>query len=255
VHQRKAFTLIELLVVIAIIAILAAILFPTFARARGAARQSACLSNMKQIGMALQMYQQDYDGGLLCLVAAGWVGGGGKSKQTGATDQLTFEYTRYDPTAATARGRVGWGALVQPYMKNTDMLYCPASLQKRTDPSSISYNIRNGPDFMAAWWNWDREVNWTRPSEVFWVAEWTLNHGLGPTIDSSRSAIPDWAKGVPYSIINRERGFNAVYLDGHVRYCIPRPCPTGQQGDDGLRWSYWWFNGYDPATNSYYMCG
>jgi prepilin-type processing-associated H-X9-DG protein len=54
---------------------------------------------------------------------------------------------------------------------------------------------------------------------------------------------------------NRERGFNAVYLDGHVRFCIPSPCPAGQQGDDGLRWSYWWFNGYDPATNSYYMCG
>ncbi len=58
---RKGFTLIELLVVIAIIAILAAILFPVFARAREKARQTSCLSNMKQIALAITMYASDYD--------------------------------------------------------------------------------------------------------------------------------------------------------------------------------------------------
>lgn len=64
-RKANAFTLIELLVGSAIIAILAAILFPVFAQAREKARSASCLSNMKQLGLALNMYQQDYDGTLM----------------------------------------------------------------------------------------------------------------------------------------------------------------------------------------------
>ena len=60
-HKKSAFTLIELLVVIAIIAILAAILFPVFARARENARRSSCQSNLKQIALGFMQYTQDYD--------------------------------------------------------------------------------------------------------------------------------------------------------------------------------------------------
>ena len=60
-RTRHGFTLIELLVVIAIIAILAAILFPVFARARAKAKQSSCLNNVKQLSLGYQMYMSDYD--------------------------------------------------------------------------------------------------------------------------------------------------------------------------------------------------
>ena len=62
-RARTGFTLIELLVVIAIIAILAAILFPVFASARAKARQTACASNLRQLGMGIRMYADDWDGG------------------------------------------------------------------------------------------------------------------------------------------------------------------------------------------------
>jgi prepilin-type N-terminal cleavage/methylation domain-containing protein len=91
----RGFTLIELLVVIAIIAILAAILFPVFAKAREKARQTACLSNGRQIGTAYMMYAQDYDEMLL--------------------------------PACVGTGGPRWFNLVQPYMKSDRVLVCPSA--------------------------------------------------------------------------------------------------------------------------------
>ncbi len=94
--KRTGFTLIELLVVIAIIAILAAILFPVFARARSKARQSACVSNQKQVCLAQAMYATDYDG----------------------------RFTWCFNDANTAVGRIYWFYVYQPYAKNTDVFRC-----------------------------------------------------------------------------------------------------------------------------------
>lgn len=94
--RRHGFTLIELLVVIAIIAILAAILFPVFARAREKARQASCTSNSKQIGLAFQMYTADYDQ----TYPGTWVG--------------------YPLTI--------WAHVLQPYVKNAQIMTCPSKL-------------------------------------------------------------------------------------------------------------------------------
>ena len=112
--RRSAFTLIELLVVIAIIAILAAILFPVFAQAREKARQTSCLSNIKQIGLGLLMYAQDYD------------------EQFPRAD-YTLPTGTPSPLNPNATGTFGlrinhykWQAWTLPYIKNTQVFFCPS---------------------------------------------------------------------------------------------------------------------------------
>ncbi|MGB9797903.1 MAG: type II secretion system protein [bacterium] len=99
--KRKGFTLIELLVVIAIIAILAGILFPVFTRAREQARKAACLSNGKQLGMALAMYSQDWD------------------------ETLPIWYT---PCHGFPHGPLMWTEQLYPYIKNWQVFQCPSAL-------------------------------------------------------------------------------------------------------------------------------
>lgn len=96
---KSGFTLIELLVVIAIIAILAAILFPVFARAREAARATSCRSNLKQIGTAMRMYSQDYD------------------------EMLTPCFYYYDPGNTVL---TWFPDLMNPYVKNAAIWVCPS---------------------------------------------------------------------------------------------------------------------------------
>lgn len=103
----KAFTLIELLVVIAIIAILAAILFPVFARARENARRSSCQSNLKQIGLGMLQYSQDYDELLIPI----YIGPGGWDK-TKVNDPVNYR----------------WMDAVQPYTKSEQVFNCPSDI-------------------------------------------------------------------------------------------------------------------------------
>ncbi|MCE5217234.1 prepilin-type N-terminal cleavage/methylation domain-containing protein [bacterium] len=109
-RNRRAFTLIELLVVIAIIAILAAILFPVFARAREKARQTSCLSNLKQIGLALMMYCQDNDETYLRVARV-------RYDQSGSWDTEVF---------------APWRQPLEPYMKNKQVFYCPSKSNRST---------------------------------------------------------------------------------------------------------------------------
>jgi prepilin-type N-terminal cleavage/methylation domain-containing protein/prepilin-type processing-associated H-X9-DG protein len=102
--MRKGFTLIELLVVIAIIAILAAILFPVFAKAREKARQTSCLSNVKQIMLGWTQYAQDYDERTCGIRYATGLYGAGTCDPAG----------------------INWFDVLQPYVKNTQIFICPS---------------------------------------------------------------------------------------------------------------------------------
>lgn len=98
-RTRKGFTLIELLVVIAIIAILAAILFPVFAKAREKARQTSCMSNVKQLGVAWMQYVQDYD------------------------EKYVYWTTTQGDNFPSAQP---WWVVITPYTKNAQILNCPS---------------------------------------------------------------------------------------------------------------------------------
>jgi len=112
--RKKGFTLIELLVVIAIIAILAAILFPAFARARENARRASCQSNLKQIGLGFIQYAQDYD------------------------ESLPYRLASQDPDS------IGWPVAIMPYVKSVQVFKCPSDPGKSDTATRVS-----GPDVIS----------------------------------------------------------------------------------------------------------
>jgi prepilin-type N-terminal cleavage/methylation domain-containing protein/prepilin-type processing-associated H-X9-DG protein len=107
--KKRGFTLIELLVVIAIIAILAAILMPVFAQAREKARQASCMSNMKQVGLALMMYTQDYD------------------------ELFPVAFPLAPPVNGGNVDRIPYDIQLVPYIKNDQCFTCPSDAQPRSN--------------------------------------------------------------------------------------------------------------------------
>jgi prepilin-type N-terminal cleavage/methylation domain-containing protein len=107
--RARGFTLIELLVVIAIIGIIAAILFPVFARARENARRATCQSNLKQIGLGLAQYSQDYDEKLPFVFGNG-----------------VFTDPKFVSDATDTSSRI-WADALMPYIKSTQIFRCPSS--------------------------------------------------------------------------------------------------------------------------------
>jgi prepilin-type N-terminal cleavage/methylation domain-containing protein/prepilin-type processing-associated H-X9-DG protein len=121
-RRRGGFTLIELLVVIAIIAILAAILFPVFAQAREKARQASCLSNCKQLGLAVQMYSQDYDENL----------------------PYTGVYGANHPLFKQGYEWGFWVILLNPYIKSMNLWVCPSGKESFIGPKDNRIKVNYG---------------------------------------------------------------------------------------------------------------
>src|SRR5437016_3526701 len=119
-QNRQGFTLIELLVVIAVIAILAAILFPVFARAREKARQATCLSNQKQIAAAVLMYMGDYDEAFPFVLdcSANFTDGSVNTGDNGKSPVVPG-VTGQEPQFQLVN-------VVAPYVKNANIWYCPS---------------------------------------------------------------------------------------------------------------------------------
>ncbi len=225
--NKKAFTLIELLVVIAIIAILAAILFPVFGRARENARRASCQSNLKQFGLAIEQYKQDYDG--------------------------TYLYAR-----RTGSGTVGaswYGNFLEPYMKARQIIYCPSAPGFPIPPAVVgpnlwpihySYNMAFGYEIGAGntttgvlcgqvhpFRTGIRESAVTSPSTSIIVSDSALVRWYWRSAGTAETALTEnyyntmWPSVVAVTPLTQNAGYekglhfdgvNALYADGHVKW-------------------------------------
>ncbi|MGD9497828.1 MAG: type II secretion system protein [Armatimonadota bacterium] len=205
--MRRGFTLIELLVVIAIIAILAAILFPVFAKAREKAKQSSCLSNVKQIMTAWKMYTSDYDG------------------------QFTHHVFNYGlPTA------YWWYWPMQAYVKNVQIFQCPSDSPRgfvNQPMGECSYGMNwlycNGRYIRSSSGTW----NWTPAIPAPWKVGGCEEFVVEP---ADTICITDVGPGSPYcndgqsgadgrydgywtKVSERHNdGTNCGYVDGHAKW-------------------------------------
>ncbi len=217
-----AFTLIELLVVIAIIGILAAIMFPVFARARENARRASCQSNLKQIGLGLIQYSQDYDE----ILIADWYGsdstlGPGQTLPPGSATGVSYK----------------WEDAAFPYIKSEQVFNCPSATGDAAVPYTYyrnltaprattqlgSYTIVHGyganetnrtPPVSHPLPSINDRVNLARaevPSTTVWVLD-----GNGQFFAEVYD--PDSANARLFNDVERHlETVNVLYLDGHVK--------------------------------------
>jgi prepilin-type N-terminal cleavage/methylation domain-containing protein/prepilin-type processing-associated H-X9-DG protein len=196
--KRRAFTLIELLVVIAIIAILAAILFPVFARAREAARSTSCRSNLKQLGTAWTMYAQDFDEVTL-------------PANTG-TDP-SHQYTLPNGILSGAGQAKLWHTLVFPYIKNLGVFDCPSGAAEAGKfTGQYTGDGRYGLTWVVAYASL---ASYTRPAEtsIFADVRRIYHKGTSADIPTCPYTLDRWDE-----LSDRHSDMlNVTFADGHVK--------------------------------------
>ena len=251
--KSAGFTLIELIVVLAIIATLAAILFPVFAQAREQARSISCLSNMKQIGLSIKMYAQDYDeqfpngnddkpvnwennpdanpypsaGGRACegYVNPAWTGVTIPGVPGPAFTGCTYGYEFYRTLMWVQLG---------PYTKNQSIWYCSSDKRHRNSQQNVSVGAQSYhwvPNWIynvcQAGWPFacvkypggqTKSLNGMNPSEQSdFVSERIILTERGAFGWNGPDIVePELAPGFKANV-NHARGYNAIYFDGHAK--------------------------------------
>jgi len=212
--SRRGFTLIELLVVIAIIAILAAILFPVFAKAREKARQSSCMSNVKQLMLGVIQYCQDYD-----ELTPG-------RRKNSAVAPPAGTYT-CNPAGTYA---ISWLSLVQPYVKNIQILVCPS----RAGVTGYGYNVCGGDA--------DGGLSLGTFQSPSTTVKITDSYSVGMKTPTPANAC-SWANSAnlatnPVAPIcgglaaTHNEGSNVGFMDGHVKWMSS----SALRGSQGIQW-------------------
>jgi prepilin-type N-terminal cleavage/methylation domain-containing protein/prepilin-type processing-associated H-X9-DG protein len=232
---KRGFTLIELLVVIAIIGIIAAILFPVFARARENARRSSCMSNLKQIGLGMMQYTQDYDerypmGAYKTLTIPLNSSLNGPSViDTDPAKPSGYFQSRHNATWAS-RHFVTWMDIIFPYIKSVQVFICPS--HRRTDSTDATIKLPSY-GYSSAISNWhfsaqrycstcgvtpDLPLNLAQvnhPASTYLVAEsqGPVTYETGPlgVGNTARTANPEY-------VAPHLEGGNNVFADGHAKW-------------------------------------